>query len=187
MPRSRSSVVVTPFIVVIDKQEKHPWTFQGIKSDADQQERPFVVRTVTRHLVTADYTVDGLEDLIRIERKSHEDLWNTLAPEDEYERFQRELDRMRDYRNALVVVEASWQRILTPPPLRKTKPKSIARKIQSLMLRFPHVQWITAFDRRFAECWSFQLLRKAWIHRQRELKAQSKSTQGVATPHAEQI
>lgn len=66
--------------------------------------KPF--RTVVKTLPTGDYSVAGLEEVVAVERKSLPDLLGCIGQH--RERFVRELQRLRAYRFAAVVVEASW-------------------------------------------------------------------------------
>lgn len=174
---SRGDPVMAPFTVVIDTREQAPFSFQGIRADSDQHERPMIVPTVINTLKTGDYSILGLEDWIVVERKSHEDLYGTLI--NGIERFERELDRMRSYAHSAIVIECGWGRILQAPELSEIDPKCITRQIMSLMLRFPQTHWITCPDRRFAEAFTFQLLRKAHKHWKRERKSEQDAAQGI--------
>lgn len=164
--RGPNDPVFAPFTVVIDTREQAPFAFQNIRADSDQQERPMIVPTVINTLQTGDYSILGLEDWITIERKSHEDLYGTLI--NGIERFERELDRMRAFAHSAIVVECGWSRIVQAPEMSGIDPKCITRQIMSLMLRFPTTHWITCTDRRFAEVFTFQFLRKAHKHWKRE-------------------
>lgn len=68
---------------------------------------PLQVQTGT--LDTGDYTVLGLEYVVRIERKSLPDLLGCVGRE--RERFQREVDRLLAYPVRVLVVESSWGEI----------------------------------------------------------------------------
>lgn len=168
-------VVLSPFAVAIDTREQAPFTFLGLRADADQGNLPLVVPTEVKTLQTGDYSIVGCENEITIERKSCEDAVSTIVVD--RERFDREFQRMQSYRFAAVVIEASWGKLLAPIAGRQIRPKSITRGIMSLMLRYPSVQWVTCPDRRFAEHFTYQLLAKFWSHRQRELKAATKASQ----------
>lgn len=169
--RKSELIAFCPFTIICDTREQAPYGFQNIKADAPDSNRTLVIPTKRIALKTGDYSILGYESEITIERKDHSDLYSTLI--DGRERFTREFERMTagNFRFAAVVVEASWSRIMQPPPGRKIHPKSISRSIMSFMLRYPTVQWITAPDRRFAECVTYQLLAKFWDHQQAEAKA----------------
>lgn len=67
------------------------------------------LRTIGGTLDTGDYSVQGLEHVVRIERKSLTDLLGCVGRE--RERFQREVDRLLAYPVRVLVVESSWGQI----------------------------------------------------------------------------
>lgn len=176
--RSKDKVLLCPFTIVFDTRENAPFSFRGIRCDADHAGKVWVIPTVRATLQSGDYSIVGFESQISIERKSHEDLYGTLSRD--HERFVRELERLRTYAYSEVVVEASYAKILTPPANSRVSPKAISRGIQSLKLRFPTTQWTLAPDRRFAEVYTFQILMKFWEHRQREKRAAERELKAQA-------
>lgn len=64
------------------------------------------LQTVAGTLVTGDYSVRGLENIVAIERKSLGDLLSCVGTE--RERFEREVQRLLAYPVRALVVEASW-------------------------------------------------------------------------------
>jgi ERCC4-type nuclease len=80
---------------VIDTREQNPLSFNADRVDV-------VIDT----LHTGDYSLRGHEAEVAVERKSIDDLVNTLTHG--RERFQRELERMQTYVLRVVVVEGSW-------------------------------------------------------------------------------
>ncbi len=67
------------------------------------------LRTETKHLVTGDYSVKGLEHVISIERKSLTDL--LLCVGRERGRFDREMHRILAYPARALVIESTWPEI----------------------------------------------------------------------------
>jgi DNA excision repair protein ERCC-4 len=57
-------------------------------------------------LTTGDYSVQGLESIISIERKSLPDFLSCVGRE--RERFEREIQRLLAYQTRCLVVEATW-------------------------------------------------------------------------------
>lgn len=190
MPRviNEDEPLVCPFNVVVDSNESAPYHFTGITSDADNDSRTWIVPTVTKPLyqmgrrqvniqgtnVTAthgfaDYSIDGLEYEIQIERKSLSDLYSTLGQR-RFE-FQAEIQVLNECEFAAVVIEADWQTILlSPPPNAQMPPKVVSRTILSWSLRYPRVHWLCAMNRRHGELITFQLLMRYWELRQERLK-----------------
>ena len=162
-------MIPTPFTILIDHREKAPFTFAGILGDADQKRRPLVVAMQMRHLATGDYTVEGLEGQVAVERKSLADLYATLGQC--RARFQRELHRLAAYRFAAVVVEADWPTVLQSPPRRsRLNPKTVYRSVIAWQQRFPNTHWWLCSTRAFAEVTTFRILERAWKDSQKAQK-----------------
>lgn len=87
--------------VIVDTREKQPWTFKGIKG----------VERCSGKLKTGDYSVEGLEERVTIERKSLDDWVGTVLRE--RKRFYRELERMRAFDFRCVIIEAGVREIMT--------------------------------------------------------------------------
>lgn len=136
-------------IVVIDTREQLPWTFAGLSSD------PVEVKTGT--LRSGDYSVEGFEQRLAIERKSLADLYGTLTSG--RERFVRELERLSDLDWAAVIVEATWHDIVKPPFGTRANPKSIVGSILAFQQRYP-VAWLTAGSRQFGAALCFRCLER---------------------------
>ena len=82
--------------IIIDSREKTPFKF----SDK--------VTTEVRKLDTGDYSLEGYETRLCIERKSIPDLISSLSQS----RFVNELERMASFETAMIVVEGSLQETL---------------------------------------------------------------------------
>lgn len=154
--------MITPFTIVIDSREQAPYSFLGLISDARDGRQPLIVPTTISGLPSGDYSILGHENEVAAERKSKEDLFNSIGGE--RARFQRELARLAVFPSAtLVVVESSWEEIITaPPPFSQLAPKIIHRSVLAWMLRFPTVHWVMCPDRRFAEVTAFRFLERWW-------------------------
>src|SRR5262245_32131111 len=83
-----------PYTVVIDSDEKLPYTFLGIKSDARAGGRVLAVPLMRRGLRTGDYSLRGYESRVAVERKSPQDLYGTIGGRRAC--FQRELARLNE-------------------------------------------------------------------------------------------
>lgn len=162
-----------PFIILVDHREVPlDYQFTGIRADSAEKNRPLVVTRRIVTLKTGDYTIDGMADLVTVERKQKTDLFGTLGQE--RERFEREHERMAEMIGrggyACVMIEASLRGVLLEPPERsKLNPKTIVRTFVSWQQKYG-VQWIFAEDRRMGELLTFQVLKKFWDHKQREEK-----------------
>jgi len=65
------------------------------------------LRSIDATLVTGDYSVQGLRDVVAIERKSLPDLLACVGTD--RDRFDREVQRLLAYPVRALVVEASWE------------------------------------------------------------------------------
>lgn len=179
MRRTSGKPVLCPFVILIDVNEGHPFTFQGLFADADRDYRPMIVRTVTcslgRHPYSlGDYSVGGGLGRVSVERKAIEDVLATvLGWESDYEkekelegrrhRFEKELENLQAMESAEVVVEGTLGRCLASTEQwgKKTKEENAAifhRSIIRYKQIFPRVQWAFCDNRRLAEIETFYFL-----------------------------
>lgn len=162
-----TATVTCPFTILVDGREKAPYQFTGLVTDASAGRRPIVVAWQWAHLRTGDYSIDGMTDQVTVERKSLADLFSTLGSQ--RDRFELEHQRLAKYPHgqACVVIEASWEDILSRPPCHsQLNPKSVMRTAISWQARYG-VPWITTADRRLAEVWTFRFLEKVWQQQKR--------------------
>lgn len=126
------SYVTCPFTVLIDSAESQPFTFQGLRADADRGDLPLYVpyefANLGRHPRSlGDYSIAGLVGHVAVERKSLEDAWSTiLGWTTDYqvergingrrERFKRELQNLAAIPAGIVVVEAPLERCILRMP-----------------------------------------------------------------------
>lgn len=150
-----------PVTVVIDSREQRAFDFSGIKADADQGGKIFRVKTVVEGLRSGDYSLEGFENKVAVERKSIGDLFGTLSQD--RARFERELCRLACYDFSAVVVEADWRAVLTDPPARsQLNPKTIIRSVIAWQQRYACTHWWFCPDRRFAEVLTLRILERYW-------------------------
>lgn len=153
---------VVNFTIIIDTREQHPFTFQGLESDARGDRRPLIVPTNAGTLQSGDYSVKGLEHAVAVERKSMVDLYGTIGAG--RDRFVRELERLDQMEFAAVVIEAGWPAIIGNPPAQsKISPKVIYRSIIAWGQRYPRVHWWPCPTRTFAERTTFRILQRFWV------------------------
>jgi hypothetical protein len=147
--------------VVIDSDEKLPYTFLGIKSDARAGGRVLAVPLMRRGLRTGDYSLRGFEARVACERKSAADLYSTIGQRRAC--FERELARLNEMDFAAVVVEADWETLLREPPERsRLRPKVVYRSILAWQQRFVRCHWLMMGSRRLAEVTVLRVLERYW-------------------------
>ena len=105
--------------VIVDTRERAPWTFEAQEGIRFSQG----ITTVRRKLESGDYSVDGLEDRVAIERKSLDDWVGTVMRE--RSRFYRELDRLRAFEFRCVIIEASLRDVYAKRATSNANPDSI--------------------------------------------------------------
>ena len=91
--KTRKTLEPADVTAVIDTREQRPLSLAPLG-------------VVTGTLDTGDYSVVGLEAVVRVERKSLEDLVACCGRD--RERFEREMTRLMAYPARLLVVEATW-------------------------------------------------------------------------------
>ena len=153
--------VVTPYTVVVDTREQDPYLFLDVRADARAGNRLLTVPLIMRGLPSGDYSLEGHEVTLAVERKSLADLFGTVGRG--RQRFERELARLDTMPVAAVVVEATWDEIIRrPPAYSRLRPKVIHRSVIAWQQRYPRVHWWTAPGRRFAELTTLRILERFW-------------------------
>jgi len=98
--------------VIVDTREQTPWTFE------DQG-----LELIRAKLDAGDYSVEGLELRVAIERKSLDDWTGTVIRD--RARFYRELERLRAYEFRCVIIEAGVREILAGRYKSMVRPSSV--------------------------------------------------------------
>ena len=105
--------------IVVDTREQQPYAFEN---------------SIQKGLKAGDYSLEGFEDSVAVERKSKADAYSSLGVG--RERFKREFERLSKYPFAAVVIECSLEDFLNPPPLSKMNPKSAIESLNSWSIEF---------------------------------------------------
>lgn len=93
---------MSQFIAISDTREQLPLEFDS----------PYIERVVTRKLQTGDYSIEGLEDILCIERKgSLAEFYRNVTQK----RFEDELVRMQAYKYRYLVLEFSLSEVMAIP------------------------------------------------------------------------
>jgi ERCC4-type nuclease len=135
------------FKIITDSREKQPYSFRC----------PGEVR----RLPAGDYSVASLERVVAVERKSLSDFVRTVIHD--RRRFEVELEKLEDYREACVVVEACLDRMLRgelSSRLRGVPPEAVVGAALDIALRH-HVPVIWCGSRQAARFFTEQYLRMA--------------------------
>jgi hypothetical protein len=134
---------IDKYTIIRDTQEKKNfWEFAPSKLCAG---------TIDQHLVTGDYTIQGLEQYLCIERKGRVAEWAQNIIE---KRFVNELERMRIFPFAFVILEFELKDIMNYPyssdippklwPRIKITPHLLLKKTIEFQCEYPQISFIFA-------------------------------------------
>ncbi len=121
MPSNRSEP--QPVTIVIDTREQEYYSFD-----------PRLAATVRRALSAGDYSIDGLENTVAVERKSLDDFVSTVIHS--RARFRKELRKLAEYRAACVVVEAGLLEVMLHRYRGDAHPNAVLGSALSIILDF---------------------------------------------------
>lgn len=121
-----------------------------------------------KKLNVGDYTVEGLEDILAIERKTLGDLWNTLGQAKNWKRFLREWERGKDHKFKFLIIEASLKQINRGYRWSKVPVNNIHAKLLSLQAKH-NVHVIFAGDLDSARKYARRLMAKIFQYHQEGL------------------
>lgn len=140
-------------IIIQDTREKTPWTFS------------YACEVGT--LSTGDYTIKGMEHLVRIERKaSVEEISNNLGRE--FDRFEREMTRMLDYKYRYVICEFPLADLIDYPNscrLRSVREKAVIsgkfllKRLNELQIDYG-INFVFCDDKRYALEYASSLIKR---------------------------
>ena len=117
-------------IILYDTREQAPYLFQRYPD----------VTAQAATLTTTDYTLQGLQDKIGLERKSLSDLTGTLTTG--RERFQRECERGRGLEYFGLIIEASMEDVRNHNYRSQMTPQSLLQTLAAYSIRYGlHVHW----------------------------------------------
>ena len=106
--------------VVIDTREQEGYSFSA--------------PSVRRKLEAGDYSIEGFEGRVAVERKSMADFVSTAIRG--RKRFHKELQKLRHYDAACVVVEGNFRDLLEGHYLSDVHPNALAGTIASIIIDF---------------------------------------------------
>ena len=97
-----------PEITIIRDTREHANNGWWFNEEEKKPGRIRVTGTVSQALDAADYTVLGYEDVVRIERKAGIcELFGNMIPVANRERFEREMEKLRDIPYKYIVIETN--------------------------------------------------------------------------------
>ncbi len=157
-----SAIDICPFTIIVDSREQMPFDFDGITGRNGES---IIVPSIVRGLSSGDYSIQGFEASVAVERKSLTDLYGSVTHG--RDRFEREIERLNDFEAAFVVIEAGWQDILFPAEFdpsweNRTEPRSVEGTIVAWSIRYPKVHWWPCGSRNGAQQRTFSILKRFW-------------------------
>lgn len=133
-------------VVIIDSREQRPYQFSG----------PSIVAA----LKTGDYSIQGLEEVAAVERKTLDDFLGCVTFQ--RERFERELVRAGSFKRFWVVIEGTLAQIVACQYKSEAKPASVIGSICAWECRLEPVRFVFASNRQSGEKLTERLLTRAW-------------------------
>lgn len=107
-------------MLIVDTREQKPYIFK--------------LPMIQKALKTGDYSVEGYEDLVAIERKSLDDFIGCVTTS--RDRFKRELERGNDLKRFFVVIECNVDDIIKGKYWSKVSPESVIGSIIAWSIRY---------------------------------------------------
>jgi DNA excision repair protein ERCC-4 len=138
-------------VLVCDTREIEPFAFP-----------PERVATVRRALPAGDYSVEGMEQRVAVERKTLDDLVRTVIRE--RDRFRRELALLSNYEAACVVVEAQLSDVLASRYRAGAHPRSVLGAVISITIDYGVPVFFCGdrpYARQFTEAYLLRFHRKS--------------------------
>jgi len=136
-----------PFTIVVDTREQLPYDFANC---------------IKKSLASGDYSIEGLEQKIAIERKTKQDIYQSVSKE--RKRFKKEAERLQEYQYAAIVIECTLSDLLEPPPFSEVSPRVVINTLISWSIKHKlHIFF--ASSREHARGLVYRLLEKFWLNR----------------------
>lgn len=146
-PPTESERILASLVVVVDTREQCPYDFPS---------------SIRGTLPTGDYSVQGMEGRVCVERKSLSDLYGSLGHG--RDRFRREWERMAEMERAAVVVEASLHDVrCSPPAYSSMHPRAVVHTLISWHARYG-VPVIYAGSRKYGKQYTGYFLAQCFRH-----------------------
>lgn len=143
--------------IITDTREQTPYTFSR-----------YPVEVIPGTLTAGDYSLPGFTDEVAIERKELSDLLGCLTYD--RDRFVRELERLRGYQSAALLIEAPLAIIQAGRYRSHMKPDAAVQSIFSIMQRYRMPVYF-AKDRTDGEKFVYDFLRHFIHHAAERYKA----------------
>lgn len=182
---------VAPFTVLVDSMEQQPFCFHGMLGpfgrpcEVPTKWKALGIRDGRYYQPMGDYSIEGCESLIHLERKSVADCQSTvLGFGGRRERFEHELSVLSGLPWSAVIVEGTLAEVVRTVEARGNKPVEDVRKtLFHTLLAWQQdfrTPWFFCESRRMAETVAWRTMVRFW-QKLREKDRQSRKENGVAT------
>jgi ERCC4-type nuclease len=160
--------VEVPYTVIVDTREQAPFTFlnmpaykQDLPSDKKDRKGILLVDVKKVALKTGDYSIEGMEDEVAVERKSLEDLFNCVG--NDRTRFEKQLERLSQLKRACIMVEGDWNAVIGGVKHSELTGKHILSSVIAWQQDyFPTIHWWFPSTKLTAERFTFRILDRYW-------------------------
>lgn len=150
-------------VVLVDTREQSPFTFARFDN--------WITGSKLSTLATGDYSIEGMENLVCLERKSLNDLVGTLMHQ--RPRFFRQLERMQAFPYRAILIEASYDDVKSPYNFTAdtvAHPNGVSGSLDALEVRFGIPVIYTSRNRALSEekaaSWLSKTFTYWWLERQ---------------------
>lgn len=154
------------FNIIKDTREKEgSWQFKNARN---------VDLVIDHKLDTGDYSIQGLESLLSIERKRN---INEFASNITQARFKNELDRLKEFKYKYIICEFGYQDVVNWPDSSKLPPekkfhirtsnKYVMRWISEIQVLY-NIHLLFCFNTRIAEWSAINIMRR--VYEQEQIK-----------------
>jgi len=149
---------------VRDTREGAPWEFTQIFSGSGLKRKPILIPIVQKTLSSGDYSIDGYEKEIAIERKSLEDLFNCCG--NDRTRFEQQVRRLNEtVEYPYLAVEGDWMAISRWAG-HGAHPQSVIGTRISWEFKYPRVRWMFLPSRIAAERIAYRIFERFFLGRE---------------------
>lgn len=151
----------TPYTIIIDTREQAPFEFRSITQTKSQGGNPLIVKTKRLALPTGDYSIEGMEDQVAIERKELGDLYHCCGSD--RDRFEKQLARLNEMPFGCMMIESSFGMAMRGHRESKLNPESLRGSVIAWQQEyFPRVHWWWSDGKWLAEQTTFRILDRWW-------------------------
>jgi len=148
-----STITLPKPTLLIDTREQQPYYFTHFNT--------WFAGIKRCTLATGDYSIDGFQSAIAIERKSKADMIGSCSPNGNRTVFLRACERLAGYEFKALVVEASLADLLDGTQYSDLHPNALLGTLQALAVRWGIHPWF-AESPALAEICVAQLIHKAY-------------------------